>query len=93
MTRFEKMKLMNIDEISIWLDKYGQFDTSPWIQWWDQCYCDKCESIIGRLPDFGNKECEFSWCEVEHKCKYFPDMSEVPENRDIIKMWLESEDE
>lgn len=90
MTRFEKTKFMNIDEISIWLDKYGQFDTAPWTVWFADKYCDNCESIMCHYED---SEYEFpcAWCELNDGCKFFPEMDEVPDNKAIIKLWLESE--
>ena len=90
MTQFEKFKNMDIDEFAEWLDKYGEFDNSPWIQWFDGLYCNNCEAIMCHHID---SEYEFpcSWCELEGKCKFFQDLDEAPDNKMIIKMWLESE--
>lgn len=90
MTQFEKLKNMKIDEFAEWLDKYGAFDGSPWIQWFDALYCNNCESIMCHHI---NSEHEFpcSWCELKGKCKFFPDLDEAPDNKMIVKMWLESE--
>lgn len=89
MTIFETFKHMTIDELADWLDKYGQFDGSPWIQWWDKKYCDKCEGIkVDNETYYG--VLEYTWCELHNsKCKFFPDRKEMPSNKDIIKMWLE----
>lgn len=91
MTIFDDMRSKSIDELTEWLDKYGQFDNSPWMKWFDEKYCSKCEPIMCRCE---GSEAEFpcSWCEVNgYKCKFFPDMDHSPDNRDIIKIWLESE--
>lgn len=90
MTIYEKIKTKNIDELATWLDKYGMFDNSPWINWWNETYCEKCEPEIGRYEN-SNIDIEFSYCELYHKCRYFPDMDETPSFEQIIKMWLESE--
>ena len=90
MTKFEELKNMNIDEFSSWLDEHGKFDGSPWIKWWDETYCQKCESIIAKLPEWNVKR-EFAWCEIEHKCRFFPELDNVPDNKEIIKRWLETE--
>lgn len=90
MTRFEEFKNMNIDEFAEWLDKYCAFDESPWIKWFDELYCKKCEPIMCHYEDSKN-EFPCSYCELEDKCKFFPDLDEAPDNKMIIKMWLELE--
>jgi hypothetical protein len=82
---------MTIDALAEWLDKYGQFDSSPWMNWFTENYCNKCESIECHYPDSEYKfHC--SWCELnDNKCKFFPDADEAPNNKKIIKLWLESE--
>lgn len=90
MTWFEKFKSMNEEELASWFDEHGRFDGSPWMQWFDKRYCSNCESIICR---YENSKREFScaWCELEHKCKFFPNMDYAPDNKDIIKMFLQTE--
>ena len=100
MTNYKMFTSFSKDELVSWLDKYGQFDGSPWMKWFDNNYCDKCgpiecqgveaEEKLGIKP-FYNKPIKCSYCELEHKCKYFPDMSDVPDNKAIIRMWLEQE--
>ena len=92
MTRFKKLNTMDIDALAEWLDKYVQYDGSPWCEWFDENYCKNCEYIMCHYPD---SECEFpcAWCEInDYKCKFFPDMDEQPDSREIVKMWLESEE-
>ena len=90
MTGFEKFKSMNEEELASWIDKYGQFDNSPWMTWFDKLYCSNCESIICHYKD-SSREFPCAWCELEHKCKFFPEMKETPDNKDMIKMWLQTE--
>lgn len=93
MIRFDNFKSMTLDQLAEWLGKYGQFDNSPWMSWFDEKYCSNCEAIMCRYKD---SELEFpcSWCELnDNNCKFFPDMDHAPNNKDIIKMWLESEGE
>ena len=89
-TNFENLQSFNIDKLTEWLDEYGVFDHSPWMKWWNKHFCEKCELVIGYMPDF-DRECHFSWCELEHKCRFFQDMDDVPSSKDIVKMWLEAE--
>lgn len=89
-TWFEKFKLMDIEEFTEWLDEHGRFDNSPWMKWFDKLYCSNCESIMCRYED-SNIEFPCAWCELEHKCKFFPELKESPDNKDMIKMWLQAE--
>ena len=90
MTRFEEFKNMDIETLAEWIDENGQFDGSPWCEWFDENYCQKCEPVMCRYPD---SEYEFpcSWCELEHKCRFFVERDEQPDSKDIVKMWLEGE--
>ena len=90
MTNLDYFKSMPLDELADWLDKYGEFDGSPWSQWFDAAYCQKCESVICHYAD-DEREFPCAWCELEHKCKFFPDMDHTPDITDIIRMWLELE--
>ena len=90
MTQFENIKSKNIDEFAEWLDKYGAYDDSSWMKWWDDNYCDKCESETAYVQEF-DKVCECAWCELNGKCKYFQELDDIPDSKQIIKMWLESE--
>lgn len=90
MTNFENIKAMSIDEFAEWLAKYESWEDTPWIQWFNDNYCDKCELETGTMVDTG-KEMLFAWCELHEKCKFFPDLEDIPDDKEIIKMWLEAE--
>lgn len=100
MTNFDKIKNMTFEQFAGWLDEHGMIDNTPWMNWFDENYCDKCESIIVKAGDakevlgikpFYNEEYECAYCEVHDHCRFFPD--KYPSNKDIIKMWLEVKDE
>ena len=92
MTNFEKLQSLDIEQFAEWLDKNGMWDNSPWSKWFDLKYCQQCESVKATVKDyFGTRECDFAWCELEHKCRYFADNEEIPDCKEIIKMWLEAE--
>lgn len=97
---FTHLQSLPLDEFAEWLDKYCQFDNSPWITWFDETYCSKCESV--EIPadeakskldlnSFYGRPIKCAYCEVHKNCKYFPDMEESPSNIDIIKLWLKQE--
>lgn len=85
---FDNIKSKNINELAEWLDKYGAFDNSPWSEWFDKNYCSKC-GVETRYDDNN----EYSWCELYNYCRFFDDMYDMPDNKEVIQMWLESEDE
>ena len=103
MINFEKLRLMSIDAFAAWLDENGQFDGSPWSEFFNKKYCEKCESIKCTYADAeeklgiqafsysGNIEC--AYCEVYGKCRYFEALDDIPDNKEIIKLWLEEEAE
>ena len=88
MTVYEDLMSKDIDELADLIDKYTSIDDAPYILWWDENYCNKCESVIAL---FNNRQEEFAWCELNNKCKFFPEMGDVPDCIQIIKWWLESE--
>lgn len=103
MTKFESIKSKNIDELAEWIDTYVIFDDSLWMKWWDENYCQKCEVVAmpreeyARIVGWGHSDYRggivCGYCEVNGKCRYFQDMDNVPNNKEIIKMWLETEAE
>lgn len=88
MTVYESFKSKSIDELAEWLDKHV-IDDSPWISYFDRKYCNKCKPIHCEDGDCGSGE--YSWCELNGKCRFFQDMPDIPDNKQIIKMWLERE--
>ena len=90
MTNLTKLKSMTQEELVNWLDKYGDFDGSPWMKWFGKTYCDNCPGITCKVPAFDNKEVECSFCELNHKCKFFEELERELDTKDILKLWLES---
>ncbi len=97
MTNFENLKKMSIEDLAVWLDKYGMFDSSPWSEFFNREYCEKCEAVechyedakkIGLTP-FYDDTIECAYCEVYGKCKFFHELDNIPDNRAVIKLWLE----
>ena len=100
MTHFDKLKSMTIDELAEFIDEHGMYDNTPWMNWWDKNYCDKCESIklnyeetqkiLQIVPFFKESTIECAYCELHNKCKYFPNLEGTPSMKDIVKLWLEA---
>ena len=90
MTNFEKIQSMNVEELSEWIDKYGQFDDSPWAERFNELYCSNCESIMCHY-EINKRGLPYAWCELYNKCKFFQELDDVPDNKAVIKMWLKSE--
>lgn len=103
MVNFERLQSMSIDEFAEWLDKNCMFDNSPWMNYFNEKYCEKCESIkckyteadekLGITPFSHSGEIECAYCELENKCRFFQELDDVPSNIEMIKMWLEKEAE
>lgn len=101
MTRYDKFISASLDALAEWINEHGQFDDSPWMNWFDNTYCKKCESIIlthkedfdklGLEKWYSSQTVECAYCGVYHKCKYFPQYNDVISNCDIIKLWLQQE--
>ena len=90
MTVFDSIKNKNIDEIADWIDEHSAFDDVYW-RWWNENYCDKCEPIKTESTNFFGYSSECAYCELNNNCRFFKDMKEIPNRRQVIKMWLESE--
>lgn len=84
MTIFESIKAKNIDEFTKWMKEFCDGDFAPWWQHYDKTYCKKCKPIF-------DKGDEYSYCELNDKCRFFMDMDYVPDVEQTIKIWLESE--
>ena len=97
MTNLENIKNMTIDELSTWLDAYGSFDDAPWTNWFNKTYCNpkNCPSLLVNLSwdEFQTRKAEVAYCELNHKCRFFEELSNTPSNKEVIKMWLEQEKE
>ena len=100
MTNFEKLKSMTIEDLATWLDQNGIIDNSPWLEYFNNKYCANCESVICKYEDaekvvgfkpFYDDEIECAYCEIYQKCRYFQDINDVPDGKEIVKLWLESE--
>lgn len=90
MTVFESIHSKNIDELVEWLDKNGAYNQSPWERWFNANYCRKCKPVVTQLPYLkGEHVC--NWCEANNGCVYFQDMKKIPNRRQVIRLWLESE--
>lgn len=84
MTMFESLQSMNIDKFAEWFEENCLHNDDPCIKWWDNTYCKNCEEVE-------KDEQEYAYCELYGKCRYFKDMNEMPNHKETIKMWLESD--
>lgn len=83
---FQSM-VMDIDKLAKWLNE-NCGDDADWILWFDKNYCQKCEGI-----SIDGSACgDYAYCEVNKKCKFFPEMDSAPSCKEIVKLWLESEE-
>ena len=99
MNNFENLKSLSLESLAMWLYKNCQFEDSPWTNWFDDTFCGKCEPIEVAYAEYWNNDpepyststVECAYCEHEDKCRYFPDEEEIPDELEIIKLWLRQE--
>lgn len=92
LTNYESIRQKSIHEMEEWLHKYGEYEGTPWQKWWKENHCDKCETVTETCVDSG-KEYDFCYCDLERKCRFYPEMEEEPSLKQVIRMWLEAEAE
>jgi hypothetical protein len=93
-TNFERLRSISIDELVGWLDANGHSDAAWW-KWFEENYCNKCESETVYIDDIDGEntwktKCECAYCEVHDECRFFPKMK-LFDSQETIKMWLEVE--
>ena len=96
MNNLKKLQSMNIDQLVDWLDENGHHN-AIWWKWFEGKYCDNCDTITTLISDCDGEETSRPfvcfYCEENDKCSFFPDMDNVPDSKETIKLWLEAEAE
>lgn len=90
MKMIEKIKSMNTYELADWLDEYIEVYSAPWTKWFDKNFCKKCYAEIIHNA-YTDRDMEYSWCKLNDKCKFFKELDDIPSDKQIIRMWLNSE--
>ena len=89
MNNFDMLKNMDIDEFVDWLSRYGNYEYNPWDEWFDITYCNNVKCPIEKAySEYFEKEKSYSWCELNNKCKFFPELEGLPGYKEVLKMWL-----
>ena len=89
MNNFKKLQSMSIDQLVDFLDTNGHHN-AVWWKWFEEKYCNKCE-LEKYHSDYFQQEGKCAYCEIHDNCRFFPDMKDVPDNKETIKLWLEAE--
>ena len=98
MTKYAEFLRMSKEQLAEFLDKYTVLDNTPWGDWFKKKYCDNCESIRLTREEyrkiFGcsgySSFVDCAYCELHRGCKFFPDSEDIPDVKDMILLWLES---
>lgn len=92
MNNYERIRAMTIDDLAEYLsDKWSHYD-DPSMEWWNDNHCSKCESVSVYVEHLG-RNLDFAWCELnDNKCKFYLELDGLPNSKEVMKMWLESED-
>lgn len=84
MIMFENLQSMNIDEFVEWFAENCVHDNDPSIRWFDETYCKNCECVV-------KDGIEYGYCELNDKCRFFQHIDGALDNKQTIKLWLQSE--
>lgn len=85
---------MNRQELAKWLLDIS-IEPSPWGEWFDRNYCQRCASVVKQCPDGATKE--YSYCEENARCRYQDDFPKdipgeivggVPDGEFVINLWM-----
>lgn len=94
MTNFEKIKSYSFEELTDFLATIGN-DDAPWYEMFSKKYCANCpvEKVRSAYDNYEHEH-EACYCELNKKCRYFPDISydEVMSDTFMTKLWLEDSD-
>lgn len=88
MTNFEWIKSMDEKElIDFLMEVSGTADSSPWDDWFCGAFCDKCDPVM-QYSKYFKTEMEYSYCEVNHKCRFLIGTDGSPNSETNLKYWL-----
>ena len=75
-------------------------DEVPWEQWFDKKYCKQCPVIKTDAPRdesgyylWGCVPVTCAYCEQNSNCRYFPEIDHIPDTEEVLKMWLNQEED
>lgn len=90
MTNKEKLQSLSLEDLTDWLNAHGEPDNAPWMRWFDDNYCAKCESEI--MVFANNRKVGCAFCENHNYCRFLGESVGIAaDTRTIIKMWLEEQ--
>lgn len=92
MTNFEYIQAMPQEDFIDFLEKACSSDAGPWEEWFGNKYCNNCPPIIVST-EISHAKMKCGWCEIYGFCKFFTELGRVPNDKDVLKRWLEQEKE
>lgn len=98
MNNLKKLQTMNIDQLAEFLDANGHHD-AIWWWWFEEKFCEKCETTMTTKPYIDNDgkpwhhACITAYCEENGRCRFFKELDGLPDGKETIRIWLESEAE
>ena len=94
MNNYQNLKSLSLEELAVYIEEQYHKDDFPWDEWFNRKYCMNCPVIIKKVDSIlypGKVNREFAYCEVNDKCRYFPDAGSILSQQEIIKLWLQEE--
>lgn len=91
MTNLQWIRTCSAEQLGEWLDTVSErFDDVPWLKWWNTTYCENCPAVAARYSE-EQKYLDFAYCELNHHCKFFPEIADTPPTTFMLKLWLQQE--
>ncbi len=90
MRLYEKLLGLSIEEFAQEIESWSDCEVEPWHDWFESEYCEHCAPVYAQYPlDHVTHAC--AYCELNDKCRHFPEMNHIPTGAEIVEMWLEQE--
>lgn len=59
-------------------------------KWFNENYCGKCPIVSTHKDEVNDVEWEYRHCECNDNCYFFQHLKKVPDNVELLTMWLKS---
>jgi hypothetical protein len=93
MTLYEKLIGLNKEDLAKEIhEMWRENREEPWTEWFCERYCTCCAPVYEKNPftgeDYQDDAYLCSYCELNGRCRHFPELNEVPSDEKMILIWL-----
>ena len=88
-SNYEYLRSLSIDGLAEWFESnIWNWENTPWNDWFDDTYCNNCDPEFIEWEGRTNKV-PIGWCELHGKCKFLQHLDDIPDDKQVVKLWLE----